>query len=70
MKLKLDVAVLYLGRPRKDGYRNVERVRLTNWSPVRPALRRAGIKSRTVGKRLLVQLADPNQMLLPYSDAG
>lgn len=30
MRVQIDGAVLHLGKLRKDGYRNVERVRLTN----------------------------------------
>ena len=55
---------------RKDGYRNVERVRLSDWRAILPVLRRAKLKGRMDGKRLTIQAEDPNQLLLPFSDAG
>ena len=38
MKLVIDGYFLFLGRPRKDGSRKVERVRLTQWRDVLPGL--------------------------------
>ena len=71
MRLKLDGAVLFLGRLREDGFRNVERVRLTDWRALLPKLRRAKLRSKMIGKRLIVQPVDPNQLLMPWmSHAG
>lgn len=70
MKLKLDGYVLYLGRPRKDGYLNCERVRLANWRVILPKLRRAKLRSKMIGKRLVVLAEDPDQLLLPFGHAG
>ena len=71
MKLKIDGAVLYLGRVRRDGFRNVERVRLTNYRSLLPALRRAKIRSRMDGKRLHVQDENPDQLKLSFmADTG
>ena len=67
MTLKIDGAVLFLGRLRRDGFRNVERVRLTNFRTLLPALRRAKIRSLMDDKRLLVQPENPDQLLLPFS---
>ena len=70
MKLKLDGIVLYLGRMRSDGYRNVERVRLLDNRSLLPKLRRAKIKGKMVGKRLIVQMENPNQLtFLPVWEA-
>jgi hypothetical protein len=66
MKIVVQGAVLYLGRPRKDGYRSVERVRLTNWRAMLPALRSAKIPAKMFGKRLRVK--DDPQLLLPFSE--
>lgn len=70
MKIKIDGAVLHLGRLRKDGYRNVERARLTNWRLILPSLRRSKIRNRMVGKQLTVQVDDPSQQKLAFMDAG
>ena len=71
MKLKLDGVILFLGRPRKDGYRNVERVRLLDNRSLLPKLRRAKLLSKMDGKRLLVQPENPDQLKLSFMhDAG
>lgn len=67
MKLKVEGYVLYLGRPRKDGYRSVERARLTRWRKLLHALRRAKLRSKMIDKRLVVTTDDPDQLLLPFS---
>lgn len=66
MKLKLDDLVIYLGRRRKDGRRNVERVRLPSWRALLPKLRKAKIAARMDGDRLTVRLLSDSQMLLPF----
>ncbi len=66
MKLKLDGVVLYLGKTRKDGYRNVERVRLPDNRSLLPKLRRAKIKGKRIGKRLIVQTENPNQLKMAF----
>jgi hypothetical protein len=70
MRLKLDGVVLFLGRRRKDGFHNVERVRLHDWRKILPTLRRTKYRSRMEGKRLYVQPEDPNQLLLPFGETG
>ena len=70
MKVRIDGAILYLGRLRKDGFRNVERVRLTNLRSLLPALRRSKIRSVMDDKRLLVQPENPDQLKLTFMDAG
>ena len=67
MKVRIDGAILYLGRLRKDGFRNVERVRLTNLRSLLPSLRRAKIRSVMDDKRLYVQPENPDQLLLPFA---
>ena len=66
MKLKLDGVILYLGRLRKHGYRNVERVRLIDNRTLLPKLRRAKIPAQMVGKRLIVQTENPAQLKLAF----
>ena len=61
MKLRIDGYTLYLGKLRTDGFHNVERVRPTNLRSLLPSLRKARIRSRMVGKRLVVQTTDPDQ---------
>ena len=70
MKLRIDGAILYLGRLRKDGFRNVERVRLTNLRSLLPSLRRAKIRSVMDDKRLYVQPENPDQLKLAFMEAG
>ena len=62
MKLKLDGIILYLGRLRKDGYRNIERVRLLDNRMLLSRLRKAKIPAQMIGTRLIVQPENPNQM--------
>lgn len=70
MKLKLDGIVLYLGKMRSDGYRNVERVRLLDNRSLLPKLRKAKLLSKMDGKRLLVQPDNPDQLtFLPVWEA-
>ncbi len=68
MKLKLDGVVLFLGRLRKDGYRNVERVRLLDYRSLLPKLRRAKLLSKMEGKRLIVQTENPDQLKLCFME--
>ena len=71
MTLKIDGAILYLGRLRRDGFHNVERVRLTDYRKLLPALRRANIRSHMDGKRLHVQSDNPDQLKLSFmADTG
>ena len=71
MKVKVGGYVLYLGRLRSDGYRNVERVRLTNWRALLPSLRRAKIRSVMDDKRLYIQSENPDQLKLSFmADTG
>ena len=42
MTIQLDGATIFLGRLRKDGFRNVERIRLTSFRPLLAKLRKAG----------------------------
>ena len=67
MKVKVGGYVLYLGRPRSDGYRNVERVRLTNWRALLPSLRRAKMRSRMDENRLYVQTESPGQLKFSFA---
>ena len=62
MRLKLEGVVLYLGRLRKDGYRNIERVRLLDNRMLLSKLRKAKIPTLMIGTRLIVQPENPNQM--------
>lgn len=61
MKLRIDGAVLYLGRLRKDGTRNVERIRPSSLRQLLPLLRRAKVPARMHGDRLRVELQDDRQ---------
>ena len=49
MRVKIDGAVLYLGRLREDGFRNVERLRLTNFRTLLPPHARCTISTRCSG---------------------
>src|SRR3712207_9325620 len=51
MKIRVSGAVLYLGKPRKDGYRNIERVLLENWRAMLPALRSAKIPAKMLDRK-------------------
>ena len=53
MKLKLDSMILYLGKVRKDGYRNIERVRLLDNRMLLSKLREAKIPAQMIGTRLI-----------------
>lgn len=64
MKLELDGATVYLGRLRKDGTRNIERVRFHNLRILLPALRRAKVGGKMKGKRLYVALPSDTQLML------
>ena len=62
MRLKVGKATLYLGKLRRDGFRNIERVRLADWSPILPILKRLKMKTRYEEQRLLVQTENPDQL--------
>ncbi len=64
MRIKVGGALLHLGRPRNDGFRNIELVRLTNWRDLIQALFRAKIRSQMAGKQLYVQTEDTDQLKL------
>jgi hypothetical protein len=66
MRIRTGAAVLILGRQRKDGWRCVYAVRLTDWSGVQRSLRKAKIKARLVGDRLFVRPANPHQRLFAF----
>ncbi len=66
MNLKVDGYALHLGHRRKDGRRNVERVRLADWRKILPALRKAKVAGRIDGKRLSVALGDDVQLKLAF----
>jgi hypothetical protein len=66
MKIRVDGTVLYISRLRRDGYRNVERVRLSNLLELLPSLRKAKVRSKMVGTRLIVQTTDLDQLLMPW----
>ncbi len=68
MRVKVEGAVLFLGRRRRDGSYNVERVKLTNWYPVLKALRKAKMRHEVVAGRLHVVPDNPRQLRL--FDAG
>lgn len=66
MKIRFDDSVLYLGKLRRDGFHNVERVRPSNLRSRLPSRRKAKIRSRMVGTRLIAQTVDPDQLLMPW----
>jgi hypothetical protein len=70
VKIKLDGVILYLGKLRKDGRRNVERIRFNNWRLILPKLRDAKVPAKMVGKRLTVRLDEDSQPTLAFMDAG
>ena len=69
MTIKVDGFKLYLGRKRRDGRRNVERVRL-DLRRLLPSLRKAKIPARMEGDRLSVQLLSDRQPWLPFGEVG
>ncbi len=62
MKLHLEGVILYLGRKRRDGSRNVERIRLVNMRPLLKMLRRAMVPGRMRGKRPVAKVAEDDQL--------
>ncbi len=46
MKLYTKGATFLLGRPRRDGYRRILAVRLSDWAPVAPLLSKKGVRTR------------------------
>ncbi len=66
MTLRIEGATLHLGRLRKDGRRNVERVRLADWRKLLPLARKAKIAARMDGDRLTVALRDDVQLKLAF----
>jgi len=68
--LRIEGAVLYLGRLQRDAIRHMERVRLANFRSLLPSLLRAKIRSKMVGRLLVVQTKDPSQLKLPFMQAG
>ena len=62
MKLKLNSMILYLGKVRKDGYRNIERVCLLDNRMLLSKLRKTKIPAQMIGTSLILQPENPNQM--------
>jgi len=66
MTLAIDGITFHLGRLRKDGRRNIERVKLPSWRSMLPKLRKAKVAARMDGQRLTVRLLSDSQMVMPF----
>jgi hypothetical protein len=69
MRIRTGGVVLILGRHRKDGWRCVYAVRLSDWSLIQRLLRKAKIKNCLVGERLFVRAGNPRQRLFAFLES-
>jgi hypothetical protein len=67
VRLYTKQATFILGRPRRDGYRRILAVRLTDWTPVVTLLPKKGVRTRVgADAATYVRLPDGGQRLFNF----
>lgn len=65
MRIVTKTMVICLSKRRKDGWRTVERIRLLDWSPLLPEMKK--VPHRVRGKRLQVWYHRSRQLKLLFA---